>query len=61
MLLINVAFFCCTVPGYPGGLLAVLVGVPFIFFIFYILFFIFFYFFFIFIFFCFKCCLTEIK
>ena len=22
-------FFGCTVPGYPGGLLAVLVGVPF--------------------------------
>ena len=23
-------FFCCTVPAYSGGLLAVLVGVPFI-------------------------------
>ena len=40
-------FVCCTVPGYPGGLLAVLVGVPFIYvFILFLCFFCFFLFFF---------------
>ena len=32
-------FFGCPVPGYPGGLLAVLVGVPYLFLFFYFLFF----------------------
>ena len=45
-------FCCCTVPGYSGGLLAVLVGVPFIFILFY--FCIFFYYFLFFFSFCFK-------
>ena len=42
-------FFGCTVPGYPGGLLAVLVGVPFFFFFFNYYFFIFLFLFFLFI------------
>ena len=41
-------FGCCTVPGYPGGLLAVLGGVPFIYFIFYFFIIIYLFFFFLF-------------